>query len=209
MYTRTDVCTHAKEVVGLEVGWLEQTHSATEWHPCLRVTAKGVEQTMGVRWTCIHVLMHVHIVIKMCELKWGDWDTTTVPHKSTQVSISLFKGGETDMVSQVDMYTCTDACTHFNQGVALQARMDWDTHTHTTTQGHWGFHVNYPEGVDLTCGSWVDINTCPDACTHSEQGVGSEIRWSGTQIHSATHRNPCFHVTMQRGWKSILKLRLT
>ena len=32
-----------------------------------------------------------------------------------------FKWDEADMVSQVDMYTCTDACTHFNQGVGPAA----------------------------------------------------------------------------------------
>ena len=30
--------THAKGGVGLEVGWLEQTHSATQWHPCFHLT---------------------------------------------------------------------------------------------------------------------------------------------------------------------------
>ena len=116
-----------------------QCHTVTPMFAC---NCKRGGADMGVRWTCIHVLMHVHIVIKMWELKWGHWDTTTVPHKGTQVSISLFKGGETDMVSQVDMYTCTDACTHFNQYVGPQAR--WMGHTHTATQGHPGFHVNYP-----------------------------------------------------------------
>ena len=49
--------------------------------------AKEVEQTWGVRWTCIHVLINVHIFIKMWDHKQGDWDTYTVTHMSIQVSI--------------------------------------------------------------------------------------------------------------------------
>ena len=33
-------------------------------------------------------------------------------------------------------------------------------------------------------GSWVDINTCTDAWTHSKQGMGTEMRWLGN-IHCA------------------------
>ena len=75
---------------------------------------------MGVRWTCIHVLMHVHILIKVWDQKQDDWDTHT--HTGTpRFSCKLFKLDEGDMRSQVDMYTCTDACTNFNQVVGPQA----------------------------------------------------------------------------------------
>ena len=46
-------------------------------------------------------------------------------------------------------------------------------------------------------GSQVDTYTCTDACTHSKQGVRTEMRSLGHK-HSATQGHPCFHVTMQR-----------
>ena len=36
--TCADTCTHAKEGVGLEVGSLQQTPIATQYHLCLHVT---------------------------------------------------------------------------------------------------------------------------------------------------------------------------
>ena len=48
-------------------------------------------------------------------------------------------------------------------------------------------------------GSQVDINTCTDACTHSNQGVGPELG-SLRHSHSPTQGHPGFHITMHRGW---------
>ena len=77
--------------------------------------------------------MHVHILIIVWHHKQADYNTHTHAHIATQghpdVHITIPKS-EADMVSQVDMYTCTDACTHFNQGVGPMVG-DWDTHTHT------------------------------------------------------------------------------
>ena len=45
-------------------------------------------------------------------------------HNATQgfhVSIKLCIEGAAEMGSQVDMYTCTDQCIHFNQGIGPQA----------------------------------------------------------------------------------------
>ena len=56
--TCTDANTYAKQGVGLEgdIDW--NKHTVTPMFACN--CAKGVHQTWGVRWTCIHVLMHVH-----------------------------------------------------------------------------------------------------------------------------------------------------
>ena len=69
MCTCTDACTHSKQGMGTEVGWLRHNHSATQGHQGFHITIQR---------------------------------------------------GEADMVSLVDMYTCTDACTHFNQGMGLE-----------------------------------------------------------------------------------------
>ena len=134
-----DANTYGKEGVGLEVGWLEQTYSATQWCPCLHVT---------------------------------------IPR------------GRADMESQVDMYTWSDACTHFNQGVGPKTG-EWNTVTvtHMSTQE---VSMKLSIGGWANMGSWVDISTCTDAYTHSKEGVGPEVDWL-EHTHCATHGN---HVSM-------------
>ena len=61
--------------------------------------------------------MHVHTINKVWEQKSGDWDTKTLPYRGTQVSIKISTGGGTDMGSQVDINSCTDACSYSNQGL--------------------------------------------------------------------------------------------
>ena len=65
------------------------------------------------------------------------------------------------MGSQVNMYICTDACAHSNQGIHHK-QGDWDTHTHKHTLPHWG-------EADMV--SQVDISTC----TYFNQGVGPQV----------------------------------
>ena len=45
-------------------------------------------------------------------------------------------------------------------------------------------------------GCKVDINSCTDACTHSKQGVATEMRWLRIK-HTAIQGHPVFHQTMQ------------
>ena len=72
------------------------------------------------------------------------------------------------MGSHVAINTCTDACTHYKQGVGTEMRLLG--HKHTDIQGHPGFHQSmHRGGADL--GSQVEINSCTDTCTHSKEGV--------------------------------------
>ena len=72
---------------GLTSNW--SFHLQSELPPLIGAPTSDwwMEQTFKVRWTCIHVLMHVHILTKVWEQRWGHWDTTTVPHRGTHVSI--------------------------------------------------------------------------------------------------------------------------
>ena len=64
--------------------------------------------------------MHVHILIKVWDHKQADCNTYTCTATQGHASFHItIQKSEADMVSQVDMYTCTDACTHFNQGMGL------------------------------------------------------------------------------------------
>ena len=51
-------------------------------------------------------------------------------------------------------------------------------------------------GADM--GSQDDLNSCTDACTHSKQGVGTEMQDDWDIKHSAIQGHPGFHKTMHR-----------
>ena len=62
------------------------------------------------------------------------------------------------------MYTCT----HSNQGVGVE--VGGLRQNHSPTPGHPGFHQTmHGGGADMS--SQGGINSCIDACTHSNQGV--------------------------------------
>ena len=92
--------------------------------------------------------MQVHILNKVWEEKLDDWDINTLPYRGTQVSIKLCKGCGADMDSQVDINSCTDACTCSKQGVGTEMR--WLGHKHTAIQGHSTWHQSMHRG----CTRW-------------------------------------------------------
>ena len=69
--------------------------------------------------------MHVHIPTKVWEQNVMT-GTQTWCH-GTHVSMKLFKGGGVDMGCQVDINSCTDACTYINN-MWDQEGDDWNTH---------------------------------------------------------------------------------
>ena len=76
------------------------------------------------------------------------------------------KGGR-EVGNQTDMHTCTDACKHSVQG--RRPYEGWLGHTYRVT---WGciFFIQLSKGVVTDTGSQVDMHTCTDACTQSNQG---------------------------------------
>ena len=97
------------------------------------------------------------------------------------------------MGSQVDITTCTDACTHSNQG--LLPEVGWLVHTHCATQGNPCFYVTMQRVLSHNgeSGRHKYMHN-----THSKQAVGTEM--GDIHTNSATHRYPCFHATMLRAW---------
>ena len=77
--------------------------------------AKGVQHTWGVTWTCIHIPIHVHILTKVRDPMRGGWDTQLGPYRSAHVYKQLSKGGRVGVECQMDMHTCTNACSHATQ----------------------------------------------------------------------------------------------
>ena len=65
-------------------------------------------------------------------------------------------------------------CVHAEEGVD-QMRGDWDTNMGSARGTHaYGNHV---KGVGADLGSQVDMPACADACTHYNQGVGTDELW--------------------------------
>ena len=86
----------------------------------------------GVMWMCIHVLMHLHILIKM-------WVTRGIAvHAYRGIHVTLQKG-EADMQSQVDIHMYNDVCRHSNQGT--EPEEESLGHTLGTTQGSTCLHT--------------------------------------------------------------------
>ena len=84
--------------------------------------------------TCIHVLVHAHILTKVWAQKVGDWNMYTRPNMIAHFPTTMQRA-EADMESWVDMHTCTDAFTLTK--VLHQMKGDWDTQAET----HRGTHV--------------------------------------------------------------------
>ena len=103
----------------------------------------------GVRWTCIHVLMHAHILTKVWNPDiwvtgahtWGQRGAHNGMHRGTHICAQPSKVDEANVESQVDMHTCTYICSQSIPGVD-QNRDAWYMHTghiclHTAMQRRW------------------------------------------------------------------------
>ena len=71
MFSCIDLGTHFKAYVGWDEVWMEYIDRAT--YGCIKLYKE--DEVNRVRCACIHVLMHVHIIIKVWDCKRSDWDT--------------------------------------------------------------------------------------------------------------------------------------
>ena len=87
----------------------------------------------------------------------GDWDVHTGPDRGTHVCAQLCKGDGTNVNSQTDMYTCTDACTHSMQCVGPEKGV-----TRLCTPDHTEVHMfvhSYADGFKQMWGvKWTCIH---------------------------------------------------
>ena len=70
------------------------------------------------------------------------------------------------------MHTHTDTCTHSAQSVGPEKRYIAYACGATCRVTH--VYMNYAKGMQQMWGSQVDMLTCSDACTHSDQDVHAE-----------------------------------
>ena len=166
------------------------------WEPTFPCNyAKGMHKNLEPLLTYILVLMNVHILNEVLEQKWGDWDTYTVPYRSTQLSIKLCIGSGADRGSQVDINSCTDACIHSSQGMCPEVGWLWQTHN--ATQRYPCFHqtVHRVWSRHGQSGGHKFMYWC--MYTFQPRCV-PQAGWLG-HSHSNTWGQPHFHVTIHRG----------
>ena len=89
------------------------------------------------------------------------------------------------------MHTCTDACTHCNQGVG--AERGSLAHANEVTQGHIYLYRTM-QGGGAHVHSQVDMHKCTDEythtyTTHSNQGLGLQRGRMGTHIQGQIAAN--------------------
>ena len=117
----------------------------------------------------------------------SDWGHTYGPTQGTHV---YAKG---------DLHTQTDICTNSNQGVGPDEGC-LDVHMGTQRGAH--VCVQLCKGVGVDDGSKVDMLTCTNACTHSNQGMQPNEELLG-DAHGATqwHTFPCNYTKgMEKKW---------
>ena len=85
-------------------GWYMHTGPHRDAHGQMQ-KYKGGQGRYGSQVTCINVLLHVHLLIKM------------IGNCATPVVCSYVKGVGHTWEGKVDIHTCTDACTLSDQGV--------------------------------------------------------------------------------------------
>ena len=96
--------------MGPETGWLRHTHSVTQGHPGFHVTPTGADRSPWNRGLISKWKSHLQLEV-LPPIR-GDWRWDL--HLEV---IPLFQGDGVDIRSQVDINTCTNACTHAKEAV--------------------------------------------------------------------------------------------
>ena len=152
-----------------------------QWHrgapnfPCNYALGSGpdVGSKVDINWctdACTHSKQGV-----ATEMRWlGHKHTAIQGHPGFHQTMhrGWTRYGKSDSIN-----SCTDACTHSKKGVGPQ--VGWLGHMHSDKEWHPGFHQTMHR-AEPNMGSQMDINSSTDACTHSKQGVRTEMRWQAT-----------------------------
>ena len=99
-------------------------------HFCITMWRSGAD--MGMRWTCIHALIHVSLMMKVLD-RSEVVGTHTRIQSAHMFAHKCVNGCGTDMKSHMDMHTCTDAFAPLVK--AFGPDEGWLRHAHWATQG--------------------------------------------------------------------------
>ena len=152
---------------------------------------KGVKQIWGVRRTCIHELMHIHIVTKVWDQMRSDWDIHMGLHRVYNC-VQLCKGVGADVQSQGGMHTWTNACTHSNQGIRWDERWLQNVHGATLWQS---FPCNYANAVmqmwEQVMAWCSGVGTMALALTQHQHWCWHEVSTANTSLIFNLQQNTC------------------
>ena len=127
----------------------------------------------------MHILMHRHNLTKIRAQEKDNRHTQMHGHISAHFCSTMQRGWSRCEESGGHT-SCTNKCTHFNQGVGLDG----------ATWGCKGLCAAMLRGgADVV--SQVDMHSCTGSCTNSNQGLG--------HAHGATQGCTCLCKTIQRG----------
>ena len=99
--------------------------------------------------------------------------TYTVPHTDTHVYMLLCIRDGAKFRTQVGICTCTDACTHIKTRCRNRNEI---TATYTVPHTDTHVYMSLCIGDAAEFRTQVGINTCTDACIHSIQVEGTQMR---------------------------------
>ena len=149
--TCADACTHSKQGVGTEIRWLGHKH--TTIHGCqssIKLCIRGVphiSSQVDIN-SCTDQCTHSKQGVGPQPGWMGHRQSDTQEHPTFHVTIH--RGWTRHRASKVDIYSCTDACTHSKPGVATEMRQMglWTQRHIGAPKAPW----NYAYGVQQTWG---------------------------------------------------------
>ena len=138
----TDICTHLIKEWDQKRGDRDM-HIGLHWvHKFVFNYAQGLEFMWGVRWTCTHVLMYIHILNKVWDQMRGDRHTHGAIFRHTCLCTIMQRGGV--------KWTYIHLLRHVNTLTKVwdQRKGNWDMHT---GPHKYAKRVEQMRGIRLTC----------------------------------------------------------
>ena len=187
MYTFYLRCGTTNRVTG------RHAHSATQRKPSVHVSMlMEWSRHGGVRWRIVYILMHVHILTKVCEPKWDHCKTHSATQWHPCFHVTMHKGWS--WIQNSDWHKYMHQCMYtFHTSWGSRNEGEWDK-KHTATQGHSSFHVTMQTSLSWHWDGQVDMYTCTKAYTHSNQGcvIGHlRLNETHTKCYTEAHISPC------------------
>ena len=193
------MCTPSIQDVGPQVEWLEDTHSATQRNPSFHVSILmgwsryGESGRQKYMYWCMYTFYTSH----------GNRNKVNWTQNHCHTGAPMFP---CNYANQFELtlefrWTCIPIQMHIHILTKVYNQMSGECNTHSAKQRNPSFHVTRHNGMEQTWGvRWTIIHVVMQV--HILHKMWQQ-KWDDCNIHSATHWNPSFHVTMHRGWRRI------
>ena len=172
MHSCTDAGTHSNQAWDKMKGECNiQTELHRDTHVCMKLCKEDGADNRELGVICIHVLMHVHSLIKVLDHKRGGLDTHG-GNRVIHICVQLSNVCGADVGSRVDMHIFTYICTYSTPSVGPERR--YLAYACGATQGHPSLHVT---------------NRSKQFCMQLYKGVDQmwEARWACINVLMHVH----------------------